>query len=289
MFTGAINSFLSSEIGLDEEKILQYEKNIYNTLRVRCLRATKELVFYNYISKLYPNYSISYDEMSYINEENFSNILGSVTQVVEDNFGYFIMHNTGVDFFDLEPQDSYGCILSIKNFPATIHSESFSMDYPGMQVNIKTLDKDQAKLRLKRQRATEKWNLEEALKAGAEMEQLEETASAIDIATNAIAEIEANGTVMCEFNADILITSFDRDDLKRKIQLVHNDLKDRDILAAKSLTQGMDFLNHYVKLISKKYTHMSALQYPLSFQLNSGSLVGNSDSQFFVPTIGEDL
>ena len=287
-----INSFLVSDIGVDEEKILQYENNIYNALKTKCLRASKEIVFYNYISKLYPSYNISYDEMSYINEENFSNILGSVTQIIEDGFGYFTMHNTGIDFFDYEPQETYGCILNIKQFPFKIYSEQFPMDYSFLngftQVNIKTLKKDDAKLQLKRIRASKKWELDEALKAGAELEQLEDTSTSIAIATDAIAEVE-DSTILCEFNADILIQAETREKLKENIIRIQNDLKDRDILAAKSLTQGLDFLNSYVKLKSNKYHHLAALQFPLSFQLNSGALVGCSDSQFFLPSIGRDL
>jgi len=287
MFAGVISGLFATDINMDEEKILTTENNIYNTIRTRCVRANRELVFYNYVSKLYPNYDISYDELSYVNYNNFSNILGAVTQTVEDNFGYFLMHNEGVDFFGYTPEDTYGTILQIKNFPLKINSEAFSMDYSGMQVNIKTLTKEQASIQLKRQRASDKWELDEALKSGAELEQLEDTASAIEIATHAISEVE-NGEIMCEFNANLLVTALTKEDLRKKIQLVQNDLKDRDILAAKSLTQAWDFINHYVKLAPQKYQHMTNLQFPLSFQLNSGSLVGNSDSAFFVPSIGVD-
>ena len=54
------------------------------------------------------------------------------------------MHNEGVDIFDLPQQDTYGCILSIKEFPEVIDSSNFSMDYPDIQVNIKTVPKDTA-------------------------------------------------------------------------------------------------------------------------------------------------
>ena len=289
---GIISNIANSLFGgvgpIDEERVLQSEKNIYSILSPRCVRASKELVFYNYISKLYPCYDISYDKLSFINENSFTDILGSVTQTLEDNFGYFIMHNEGVDFFDLEPQDTYGCILKIKTLPLKIDASNFPMDYPGMQLNIKSITKEKAALQLKRTRASDKYELEEALKAGAESEQLEKTAESIDIATHAIEELD-EGIQMCEFTATILITGITKEDLRHNITTIISDLKDRDILPAKSLSQALDYINGYVKLYHTKYDHFSALAYPLSFQLQSGSLVGNSDSKMFVPSIGEDI
>ena len=274
---------------LDDEKILQSEKNIYSVLRTKCNRASKELIFYNYISKLYPCYNISYDRLSFINENNFSNILGSVTQTIEDNFGYFIMHNEGVEIFDLPAQDTYGCILLIKAFPKVIDSTNFSMDYPGMQVNIKAIPKDKALIQLKRTRSADKYELEQALDAGAEIETVEATSESINIATLAINDLEEGNVQMCEFNATILVTGLDLPDLRQNIQYIVSDLKDRDIVPAKSLTQTMDFLQGYVKLNPKDYEHFTNIQFPLSFQLNRGALVGDADGKYYVPPIGEDL
>lgn len=289
LFNNLANSVLNTNGNvLNEDKILQVENNIYSVLRTRMVRASKELVFYNYISKLYPCYDISYDNLGFVNEHNFVNILGSVTQTLEDNFGYFIMHNEGIDLFDLEPQDTYGCILNIKAFPRAIDSANFSMAYPGMQVNIKSIPKDKAAIQLKRTRSADKYELDEALKAGAELEQLEATSESIDIATKALSDLD-EGIQMCEFNANILITGLSREDLKQNVQYVISDLKDRDILPQKSLTQALDFMDGYVKLVPKKYEHFTSLKFPLSFQLNHGALVGDSDGKFFVPMIGEDL
>ena len=94
---------------------------------------------------------------------------------------------------------------------------------------------------------------------------------------------------MCEFTATILITGITKEDLRHNITTIISDLKDRDILPAKSLSQALDYINGYVKLYHTKYDDFSALAYPLSFQLQSGSLVGNSDSKMFVPSIGEDI
>lgn len=282
------NKLLGTGGVLKEEKMLQIENNIYSILRTRCTRASKEMVFYNYVSKLYPCYDISYDKISFINDDNFSSIMGVVTQTMEDNFGYFIMHNEGVDFFDLEPQNTYGCILNIAEFPLKIDSTNFPMDYPGVQLNIEAVSKEKAAITLKRTRSADKYELDEALKAGAEVEQVEATVENIDIATNAIREVE-EGVQMCNFQASILITGLTLEELRQNTQYVISDLKDRNILPQKSLNQSMDFVAGYVKLQHEKYPHFAPLQYPLSFQLTNGSLVGDSDGKFFVPSIGVDL
>ena len=288
LFSDAANKLLGTGGSFDERKILDVEKNIYSVIRTGCVRASKELVFYNYVSKLYPCYELSYDKVSFINDTTFSSIMGTVAQTMEDKFGYFIMHNEGVDLFDCDPQVTYGCILNISQFPLNINSADFPMDYTNMQVNIKAVTKEKAAITLKRTRSADKYELDEALKAGAEIEQLEATSENIDIATNAIAEVEA-GVQMCEFGAKILVTGITLEELRQNLTYVISNLKDRGILPQKSLTQSMDYINGYVKLTDVKYPHFTALQFPLSFQLNSGALVGNSDSKFFVPTIGEDL
>lgn len=273
---------------IDEEAILQSEENIFSIVRAQCVRASRELTFYNYISKMFPCYEISYDKLSFVNENNFSRILGTVHQSIEDNFGYFVMHNEGVDIFELEPQDTYGCIVRIAGFPLRIDSANFSMDYPNTQVNIKAMAKEKAAIHLKRARSSDKYEMDEALKAGAESEQLEATMDAIDIATQAIAEVEA-GVQMCEFNIVRLVTGITKEDLKQNLQEFLTDLKDRDILPQKSLNQALDFIDGYVKLFPRRYDHFTSLQFPLSFNLNSGALVGDADSGYFVPAIGEDL
>ena len=72
--------------------------------------------------------------------------------------------------------------------------------------------------------------------------------------------------------------------------------KDRNILASKSLTQAIDFLDNYINKKPKKYEHMGPLQFPLSFQQNYGATVGDTDNlttpngqPIWSPSIGEDL
>ena len=194
-----INKIMGVEFDFDLDKIFSSEENIFMTLKQRCVRASKELVFYQYVSKLYPSYEISYDKLSFFNDTRYSDILGAVTQTVEDKFGYFIMHNEGIDLFDLDPQETYGCILDVKEFPVVMNTSDFELNYPGTQVVIKSISKEQASIKIKRTRAADRYEQEEAEKAGAEIEQLEKTLESIDIATHALQELDA-GVQMCTFN-----------------------------------------------------------------------------------------
>ena len=123
LFGQVINTFTGlGNLNADPEQILRLENNIYRAIKNSCLRATKELVFYNYVSKVFPCYEISYDQMSFINENNYEKIMGNVSQTVSDAFGSFTMQNDGVDIFDLPVQETYGCMIDIKSFPLKIDS-----------------------------------------------------------------------------------------------------------------------------------------------------------------------
>lgn len=299
VFKSLVNSFAGlGNMQADPEQILRLENNIYRILNSKCARATKELVFYNFVSKIYPCYEISYDKLSYINENNFESIMGNVSQTVSDAFGSFTMENDGVDIFDMQPQKTYGVMIDIKAFPLMIDSVSFPMDFgPDVSVvtTIQCLKKEDASLKLKRTRSADKYELEQAMESGAELEQMEQTYQNINIATQAIQELD-NGQVMCNFNVSILVTSAKSlEDAKSNASAVITACKDRNILAAKSLTQALDFLDNYINKKPKKFIHMSNIMYPLSFQQNAGATVGDIDTYdpkgnpVWSPAIGEDL
>jgi len=299
VFKSLVNSFAGlGNMQADPEQILRLENNIYRILNSKCTRATKELVFYNFVSKIYPCYEISYDKLSYINENNFESIMGNVSQTVSDAFGSFTMENDGVDIFDMQPQETYGVMIDIKAFPLMIDSVSFPMDFgPDVSVvtTIQCLKKEDASLKLKRTRSADKYELEQAMESGAELEQMEQTYQNINLATHAIQDLD-NGQVMCNFNVSILVTSAKSlEDAKSNASAVITACKDRNILAAKSLTQALDFLDNYINKKPKKFIHMSNIMYPLSFQQNAGATVGDIDTYdpkgnpVWSPAIGEDL
>lgn len=276
-----------ANLKIDPEQILSIENNIYRTIKYKCLRATKELVFYNFVSKIFPCYEISYDKLSYINENSFEDIMCAVTQTVSDNFGWFEMHNEGVDIFDLPIKTTYGCMLDVKSFPVQINTVNFPFDYPNTVTTIQCIKKEDAILKLKRTRSSDRYERDQAIEANAEEEQIEATQENINIATYAIQSIE-NGSIMCQFNTSLLVYAETKEQLKSRIASVITECKDRNILVSKSLTQALDFLNNYINKKPKQFDHMADLSFPLSFQQNAGATVGDTDG-IWSPAIGEDF
>lgn len=283
--------------GVDIQRVVSIEENIFSYLKPKCVRATKELTFYQYISKLYPSYEISYEQNSYFNDDNFSGILGVCNQTVEDNFGYFVMHNEGVDFFDLPQQETYGCILNLRAFPGHIQSENFPLNSLGTQINIQTIPKDKADIQLKRRRSSARYKVKEATEAGEEPEGIQAAEEMIDLTTHALAKSTA-GVCMCRFNANILVLGVSKEDLTANVNSTVAILRDRGILVAKSLTQAQDFINNFVRLAPAKFDQFTELQFPLSFQQNFGAVVGQFDAKtkingknvaLHAPAIGEDV
>ena len=292
----ALNSFAGlGNLSADPEQILKIEENIFRTINHKCLRASKELVFYNFVSKVFPCYEISYDRLSYINETTYESIMGAITQTVSDNFGWFEMHNEGMDIFGLEPQTTYGCMLDIKAFPAQISTCNFPMDYPNVVTTIQCLKKEDAILKLKRTRAADRYERDQAIDAGAELEAIEQTQTNINIATRAIQDLE-DGNILCQFNCSVLVYAETKEALKARVMHLITTCKDRNILVSKSLTQALDFLNNYINKKPKKFEHTGPIMFPLSFQQNAGATVGDTDGlvtpkgqPIWSPSIGEDL
>lgn len=290
------NSLLGlGNLKCDPEKIMKIEENIYRTINYKCVRASKELVFYNFVSKVFPMYEISYDRLSYINENSFTSIMGAVTQTVSDNFGWFEMHNEGMDIFGLEPQTTYGCMLDVQSFPEQISTCNFPMDYPNVVTTIQCLKKDHAMLKLKRIRSADRYEKEEAEKANAESESVEKTQQSINIATMAIQDLES-GTILCQFNCSILVVADTKDALKQRVMNLITECKDRNILVSKSLTQAVDFLDSYINKKPRQFLHTGPLMFPLSFQQNSGATVGDTEglttadgAPIWSPSIGSDF
>lgn len=286
--------FDTSSDDYDLEKVLALEKSIFAILSDKCVRASKDLVFYSYVSRLYPMYDISYDKLSFFNNSTYSSVLGSVTQTVEDKFGYFIMHNEGIDEFDIEPVDTYGCIVNIFEFPKVFDISrglisSYKEFYDNMQINIETLSREQATSTIVRRRGTVLAESQEAAKAGAQTDRFSELMDLKASADRAMSLLE-NREVFCKFNVSFLVTGTSLEKLRQNITLLITDLKYNNIVATKSLTQARDFLQGFVKLQPTTLNQFGQLLFPLSLQINVGSVVGESqDSKFAAPAIGEDI
>lgn len=275
----------------DPEQILKIEENIYRTINYKCVRASKDLVFYNFVSKIFPTYVISYDKLSYINDNTYEDIMGAIQMTVSDNFGWFEMHNEGVEIFGLPSETTYGCMLEVSAFPAYIDNVNFPMDYPNAVTTIHCLRKEKANIDIKRIRAADRYIQIQQIQGDEDIEAVEKTQEQIDTATRAIQDID-EGEIICQFNTSILVTAQSREELKQDTMSIITGCKDRSILVKKSLEQAKSFLNNYINKKPQKYAHMTNVKFPLSFQQNYGATVGDtfsSPGDIWSPSIGEDL
>lgn len=282
--------FSLSNVNVDSRKIMESEKSLYNIIRNYGVRASRELTFYTYVSSLFPSYEISYDSNSYV-ERNFTPILGAVKQEIKSHFGgYFEMSNAGVEIFGLPAQVTYGSVLNILKLPDRIDSDNFNLQIDNLRLSIKTIPREKAKLMIKRRRADIEFEEENAEDAGARPQDIAHLEDYKDMANEAIETI-SSGKMVCGVNASILVLAKSVDELKAKRQSIITQLADIDIIASPSLSQEVSFINNFVKLqpFNSDYNHLCDIRYPLSFQIDNGVTVGDSDSGFQSPSIGESL
>ena len=178
----------------------------------------------------------------------------------------------------------------IMNLIAYQYAQNYSnIILPGYLYNIRivSMSRGEGGVKLKRVRASDRYEIEQALEADAEIEQIEQVQESINIATQAITEAE-QGEIICNFNTSILVFSQTKEGLKQNVANVVTSCKDRNILVYKSLTQALDFLDNYINKKPQQYIHMTNLSFPLSFQQNAGATVGDTDG-VWSPSIGVDI
>lgn len=289
VFNQIIDNIASiGSINIDEKKIFDIEDNIYSVIRHKCLRASRELVFYTFCSKIYPCYELSYDRLGHINNDSYEAIMGNLANIYEDGFGYFKMYNIGVDLFGLPVQETYGCMLTIKQFPLVIDNANFPMNFPNCIISGNTLKKDVAKLKFKRERAQARFEERDSIGSNAEIEDSEESMKSIDLTTRGIREVNA-GEVMCEFEVSLLVTGVTLEELRKNVSSTLTILNDRNIIAVKSLEQTLCYWKNYISCRPLDHSQFASLKLALSTQMNRGATMGDANGTIFSPAIGESV
>lgn len=282
--------FSFKNVKIDTQKLVEVERSIYDIVSNYGVRTSRELTFYSYVSSIFPSYEISYNTNSYV-ENNMAPILGAVKQEIKSHFGgYFEMSNVGVELFGLPAQVTYGSVVNILSMPKKINSDSFNMQINNLRINIKTLPRDKARLTMKRSRADIEFEEEQATEANLRQRDKEYLEDGIDLANEALDSI-GQGKMICEMNASILVLAKSPQELKEKRQSIISSLADIDIVASPSLSQDTSFINNFVKmnLPNADYNHLCDIRYPLSFQIDKGVMVGDSDGKYHSPAIGTSL
>lgn len=277
--------FTANKVNYDFSRIRSIEHGYYDIIMNYGVRCSRELTFYTYISQMYPSYEISYNNNSYVTN-NIAPILGFVNQQISSKFGYMELENYGVEVLGYQAEKTYASMITINTFPESIDSDNFNMALPGLKVNVRLLPKSKAQTEIKRTRADLEYEMETAEAAGARDTQLLE--EQIELSNEALNKLN-NKNLLCEMNVSMLILGRTLEELKTNRQKIILSLADSGMIAGISLDQGEEFIHSIVNSKPKKYPHLADLRVPLSFQLNNCPIVGDSDSRFAAPKIGETI
>lgn len=272
-------NFSTSVSTVDETVINAQNTRITNTLARMAVPANEKLVMNIYINSLFPSYNLVYKDHMISNRDT---ILSGVKQDIIPGLGFFEMSNSGIADFGATPRSTFGSIIRILEFPDTIMSESFNISVPGLRVNMHLLQKDKALLKFKRIRA----DITEEAKEAENVSNIDSSANEeLSLAQRALDDIK-NGRIVTDVDANILVTADTRAELDKRKKIVISRLSDAGIVASIAGNQGKSFIDSFVKLRPTSYDHTMDLQYALSFQLDSGVLVGDQESAFSAPVIG---
>lgn len=272
-------NFSMNSANIDEDSISSQNLRIKNILSRYAVPANQKLIMNIYINSLFPSYNLIYNDYMI---ENSSTILSNIKQEIIPHLGWFEMSNSGIVALGGTPRLTYGCVLSILEFPEQIRSENFNINMPGLHVNMHLLPKDKALLKFKRMRADVKQEVEEADVANTSDSDVDED---LDLVQKAIRDVR-KGRVVTEVDANILVIANSKEELDKKKKHIISVLSDINVVCSIHENQAKAFINSFVKNKPTNYGHIMDLQYALSFQLDHGILVGDGDSKYAAPVIG---
>lgn len=273
------DNFSTTVNNINEDALTSQNVRIKNTLQRYAVPANEKLIMNIYVNSLFPSYNLIYND--YI-VENKDAILCGIRQEIVPHLGWFEMSNSGIVAFGGKQRKTYGCVLTILEFPDYIKSENFNIGVPGMHVNMHLLPKEKALLKFKRMRADINEELEETDVTGNLDTDVDEYA---DLAQTAIDSIR-KGRIATEVDANILVIAETKEELDKKKKHIISILSDISVVSSIAGNQARAFIDSFVKNAPKSYSHIMDAQYALSFQLDDGVLVGDQDSKYAAPVIG---
>lgn len=272
-------NFSMTAATIDEEAILSQNIRIKNSLQRYAVPATSELVMNIYVNSVFPSYNLVYNDFLV---KNNSPILSGIKQEFIPHLGWFEMSNSGIVAFGAEPRVTYGCVLTILEFPESIYSQNFNIGVPNLNVNMHLLPKEKAVLKFKRMRANILEEAQEEHLANTIDSHVETEVSLIQRAIQSIRD----GRIVSNIDANILVLADSVKELDAKKRHIISVLSDIDVICSIAGNQARTYVNSFVKKRPIDYYHVMDLQYALSFQLDSGVSVGDGDSKFGSMVIG---
>lgn len=280
--TTVSNVFKKISDSVNVESILSQNKNISHTLHDYAVPANEKLVMNIYMNSLYPSYDLVYnDEML----ERTNKMLGWAQQEIIPHLGWFELSNSGIADFGATPKVSYCSILTIVELPDEVLIENFNIYVPGMKCNMKLLSKQDATLRFKRIRTDLKEELGDSLEVNDDADEDTDGGDSLGMAYDALKAIK-NGRILTDFDLNILIVADSKEELDKKKKNIIASLGQINITARIAQNQAKTFIRSFIDGNPIDYHNTSDLLYSLAFQIDSGTYVGDFDSNFASPVIG---
>ena len=234
-----------------------------------------------YIKRVFPSYNLI------INREDYDDtkaVLAYLQQQFVPYFNYFEMENVGVELFGAKVEKTYGCIIDVIEFPEEIPSETWNMCVDGMVVNVKTLPKDKAKLKFMRKKSDIEFEEESMIQAGGHYNlEIDDFKNIVEVG---LAAVSLNRKIV-EVDVHILILANSVEELKKKRSEMISALKSQNVRATFSPRQAETYVKSFIKLRPREYDFLMDLRYPLAFKLDNGGQLGDFDSKFQSPIMGE--
>lgn len=279
-FLDSIASYKQQEI--DKELIDETTIKISNVGQQLISPCPEKILLDYYIKRIYPSYNLIIKDEDI---EATKSVLAYLQQDLIPHFNYFEMSNAGVELFGAMTKTTYGSVIDIVEFPEEIISESFALNFDWLVINAKTLSKNQAKLKFKRKLKDVEFEEDSALSAGSS-DYNYELQEYKDLAQTAIAAVSL-GKKIIESDIHIFIEAKSEKELnKRRFKLI-SVLKNQGITATFAPDQAKAYVESFVKLRPSKYDFIMDLRFPLAFRMPQGAAVGDFDSKFKAPPIGE--
>lgn len=242
----------------------------------------EKLLLDYYIKRVYPSYNLIIADQDI---EDTKSVLAYLQQDLIPHFNYFEMSNAGVELFGAMQKTTYGSVIDIVELPEEIISESFALNFDWLVINAKTLSKNQAKLKFKRKLRDIEFEEDSALSAGSpdynyELQEYK------DLSQTAIAAVSL-GRKIIEADIHIFIEAKSEEELNQRRFKLLSVLKNQGITATFAPDQAKAYVESFVNLRPSKYDFIMDLRYPLAFRMPQGAAVGDFDSEFKAPPIGE--
>lgn len=95
-----------------------------------------------------------------------------------------------------------------------------------------------------------------------------------------------NGRILTDFDLNILIVADSKEELDKKKKNIIASLGQIKITARIAHNQAKTFIRSFIDGNPLEYYNTADLLYPLSFQIDNGTYVGDFDSNYASPVIG---